>query len=133
MKSSPVFDLGSGLEVTNDTIRSSTSAYIDPSETALISCIEKRATHFFGLKEDELEPLQVVRYGPTQHFLPHLDTFSDMTEGSQRLATILVYLNDDDLTGGHTEFPLLGFQVAPRKNAALAWYNLDEQDLIDSR
>jgi prolyl 4-hydroxylase len=58
------------------------------------------------------EPLQVVRYAPSQYYLPHTDYFEGdemynpkINNGSNRFATLFVYLNTIT-KGGETIFPL---------------------------
>lgn len=61
-----------------------------------------------------------VRYRPGEEFSWHLDAMSptpDMeSQGGQRIANLLVYLNDlPDDDGGATVFKNLGLRVRPRK------------------
>lgn len=67
------------------------------------------------------EPLTVLRYRPGQQYRAHLDTLPPT--GNQRVATMLLYLNDA-YTGGETHFPRLGLKVRAQKGDALLFYNL---------
>lgn len=67
------------------------------------------------------EPLMVLRYRPGQQYRPHLDTLSQVD--NQRVATMLIYLNDG-YQGGETAFPKLGLKVRAHKGDALLFFNL---------
>lgn len=70
------------------------------------------------------ESPQLARYEAAQHFLSHEDAFpSDLaaTNGFQRQATVLVYLNDVQ-QGGATRFEHLNLAVQPRKGMALLFF-----------
>jgi len=71
------------------------------------------------------ESVQVLRYEVNQQYTlhtDHIEEFNDLESGG-RLATCLIYLNED-FEGGETEFPTLKAKVAPRKGSALFWYNV---------
>lgn len=74
------------------------------------------------------EPLTVLRYSPGQQYRPHLDTLP--RADNQRVATMLVYLNDG-YGGGETHFPKIGLTVRARKGDALLFYNLREDGQPD--
>ncbi|MET3761497.1 2OG-Fe(II) oxygenase [Sphingomonas sp. UYEF23] len=67
------------------------------------------------------EPLTVLRYRPGQQYRAHLDTLPRVD--NQRLATMLVYLNDG-YGGGETHFPKIGLKVRAQKGDALLFYNV---------
>ena len=69
------------------------------------------------------ESLQIARYESGQHFLEHQDGYpfaAARRNRFQRLATILVYLNDVP-AGGTTAFRYLDLVVTPRKGTALVF------------
>ncbi len=80
------------------------------------------------------EDVQVVRYDKHGKYDAHHD--GDECDGrcpyDQRLATMLVYLNDD-FEGGHTHFPLLNASVVPEKGKALFFWvaDPDTRDLFE--
>ncbi|TPG49765.1 peptidyl prolyl 4-hydroxylase subunit alpha [Sphingomonas glacialis] len=74
------------------------------------------------------EPLTVLRYRPGQQYRAHLDTLPRVD--NQRLATMLVYLNDG-YRGGETHFPKIGLKVRAQKGDALLFYNLLEDGQPD--
>eukprot|EP00752_Nemacystus_decipiens_P013012 g11511.t2 len=77
--------------------------------------------------DGQWEEAQTVRYRPGEEFSWHLDAMSptpDMeSQGGQRIANLLVYLNDlADDDGGATVFKNLGLRVRPRKGSALVFF-----------
>jgi predicted 2-oxoglutarate/Fe(II)-dependent dioxygenase YbiX len=78
------------------------------------------------------EPLQVLHYAVGQQFYPHNDFLDpDVSEFAellrqfgQRIATVLIYLNDD-YEGGETVFPKLGIRFRGRRGDALFFTNVD--------
>ncbi|UNI19872.1 Procollagen-proline 4-dioxygenase [Purpureocillium takamizusanense] len=97
---------------------------------ALVRCIEDRAIALqgFNMPASHLEPIQLVRYGPAQHYHYHTDWFTDAAahataaQGGNRASSIFAYVraaaaaaaasdtskaNASSLTGGGTNFPLL--------------------------
>ncbi|KAJ6441812.1 2og-fe oxygenase family protein [Purpureocillium lavendulum] len=91
---------------------------------SLVRCIEDRALALqgFDTPPSHLEPIQLVKYGPTQDYHYHTDWFTDAAahataaQGGNRASSIFAYVrtagsNNDNsssvLTGGGTNFPLL--------------------------
>jgi prolyl 4-hydroxylase len=78
------------------------------------------------------EPAQIMQYRPGEEFRPHHDFLdpgqpghaSELTRFGQRIATFLIYLNDD-FEGGETVFPKAGFSHRGRKGDALLFANVD--------
>ena len=66
------------------------------------------------------EPLQVLRYGPTQEYRPHVDAIAGME--NPRVMTALVWLNDD-YSGGETRFDELGISERGRSGDLLLFAN----------
>jgi len=70
------------------------------------------------------EALQVAKYEKTQQFMEHCDGFPMITARKnqfQRLATVLVYLNDVE-EGGRTTFNYLDISIQPKKGSALIFF-----------
>jgi hypothetical protein len=78
------------------------------------------------------EPVQVMHYSVGEEFRPHFDFLTEDNEGwaaqmrrfGQRIATFLVFLNED-FEGGETEFPRAGISHRGGKGDALFWANVD--------
>ena len=79
-----------------------------------------------GLSYFDFEPLQLVRYGPSEYYNAHVDWFDvlhrEAKGWSSRLynrgASFFIYL-DDDCVGGGTDFPEINANFIPSQNAAL--------------
>jgi len=106
-----------------DTVRTSSSSYLQRHHTAIIKAVEERAAAAFGVPVVNIEPLQVVRYYPGEKYDAHHDFFHHLsgTKG-QRYGTILVYLNDD-FEGGTTSFHKCGIEVTPITGDGVFWYD----------
>jgi prolyl 4-hydroxylase len=108
-----------------------------------------------------LEPLQLVKYGPGQHFHFHTDWFTSSAHttpdhGGNRLSSFFAYVRvDNRTTGGGTNFPMLnaptderwcergyvdcdeewekGLTFRPVEGNAVFWRNLLENGRGDER
>jgi prolyl 4-hydroxylase len=128
LKSATVVDPTSGEYVANQARRSE-SAMFQRGETPLVQSIERRIAELVNWPVDNAEGLQVLHYHPGGEYRPHYDYFppdqpgsvAPMRTGGQRIATLIMYLNDVD-DGGATTFPELGLELPPRKGSAL-WFS----------
>jgi prolyl 4-hydroxylase len=76
-----------------------------------------------------MELPQVARYASSQRYVEHYDGVDPHTEagrafcaaGGQRVATVLMYLNDVT-AGGATRFKRLDIEVKPEKGKALVFF-----------
>jgi prolyl 4-hydroxylase len=98
----------------------------------VIQVIRARIAAASNLPLPVFEPAQIMRYQVGEEFRPHHD-FLDPAEGGhgpqlarfgQRIATFLIYLNDD-FEGGETVFPKAGFSYRGRRGDALLFANVD--------
>eukprot|EP01041_Mallomonas_annulata_P006007 gene6007-12112_t len=111
--------------------RTSTTWYLPyPDAAELLS----KANDLTRFPISHYEEPQVVRYEMGQQFSWHYDTIppSLMTTSGQRLATLLVYLNDVD-EGGATCFKDLNIKVKPVKGKALLFFPAYEDGTPDDR
>ena len=104
--------IGKGMK---NSKRTSENAFDDSSEVALR--LKRRAFQLLRIEWNKhmADGLQVLRYSKTQAYNPHTDFFSGgnsddynwdpAQNGTNRFATILLYLTDVEL-GGETVFPL---------------------------
>lgn len=94
-------------------------------ENKLISKIEKRIAELTDYPIDHGECLQVLHYNRGEEYKTHYDFFPqskvDSSKGGQRIATLLMYLNDVE-AGGETLFPKLGLSVSPKKGSAIYFH-----------
>jgi hypothetical protein len=87
-----------------------------------------------------MELTKVLHYSPGEQFELHHDYLDPAEPGlaaeiaarGQRLATFLVYLNDD-FDGGETEFPTLGLRHRGATGSALYFANVDMRNKPDPR
>ncbi|KAF1009378.1 MAG: hypothetical protein GAK28_00015 [Luteibacter sp.] len=107
-------------------IRTSDGAYFQRGENELVARLDARISRIMRWPEERGEGLQVMRYGVGGEYQPHFDYFDPneaggiacMREGGQRVATLIMYLNDVE-GGGETIFPRVDFSYVPRKGQGL--------------
>jgi prolyl 4-hydroxylase len=107
----------------------------------VVLALRERLAAAAGLPVTNLNAPQVLHYAVGQRFEPHVDFFDpDIPEQArnivavgQRAATVLVYLNDEGLEGGETDFPLAHLRHRGRRGDALAFHNLDAAGRPDRR
>lgn len=90
-----------------------------------------------GIRIENYEEPQIVRYEFGQQFSWHYDSLPPSSKqlllnGGQRLATLLIYLNDVK-SGGATCFKDLNLQVRPEKGKALLFFPCDQNGIPDDR
>ncbi|KAG0461101.1 hypothetical protein HPP92_021398 [Vanilla planifolia] len=108
---STVVDTKTGKGVKSE-VRTSSGMFLSSQERKfpIVQAIEKRIAVFSQVPAENGELIQVLRYESNQYYKPHHDYFSDefnLKRGGQRVATMLMYLNDN-VEGGETHFPLAG-------------------------
>lgn len=100
----------------------------------------KRAGTLLGVPIQGMEPTSVLHYRPGQEFRQHHDFLdprvpafaAEIAKAGQRVATFLIYLNDD-FTEGETDFPQLGYRFKGRKGDAIFFHNVDGRGMPDPR
>jgi prolyl 4-hydroxylase len=105
------------------TTRTSENAFDPNTPTAMT--LKRRMFELLRIpeyQEDMADGLQLLRYRQKQAYIPHHDWFDDgadptfnfdpATGGSNRFATVFLYLSDVEL-GGQTVFPLVDAPSAP--------------------
>ncbi|GGL11415.1 2OG-Fe(II) oxygenase [Nocardia jinanensis] len=106
--------------------RASESCTFWLSENPLIDVVDRRISALMNCPLENGEGLQVVRYRTGGQYLHHFDFFppndpgsiAHLTDGGQRTATLIVYLNDVE-AGGGTSFSKPGISFTPRKGQAV--------------
>ena len=106
----------------------------DKKDPILINVL-KKASQYSHLPEENIEPIQLVRYTPGQYFKPHYDYLDrkipmykdNVAKNGQREFTFFVYLNNvPDELGGKTAFPKLNKEFKGGKGDAIFWRNIKE-------
>jgi predicted 2-oxoglutarate/Fe(II)-dependent dioxygenase YbiX len=97
----------------------------------VLRLVIERIANAAGWAATHFEVAKLLHYEPGQQFAPHCD-FQDpatpalareVAQRGQRVATFLVYLNDD-YDGGETDFPLLGLRHRAKQGDALMFVNV---------
>lgn len=100
--------------------------YQDPGMLPLIA----RGAALAGVPMDHAEQIYVTRYQAGEFYRGHFDMSPDFLS-SDRLCTILVYLNDlEDGQGGETFFRDLNVAVKPKLGRAVIWTNTNPDGTI---
>mmetsp|Transcript_26898 Transcript_26898/g.58722 ORF Transcript_26898/g.58722 Transcript_26898/m.58722 type:complete len:357 (-) Transcript_26898:792-1862(-) len=81
-----------------DDIRTSAGTFLNRNQDDVIKAIEHRLALWSNLPESHQEDMQVLRYGVTNKYGPHID-------GLERVMSVLIYLVAPD-EGGETAFPM---------------------------
>jgi predicted 2-oxoglutarate/Fe(II)-dependent dioxygenase YbiX len=98
----------------------------------VVAVIRARISAATNIPVPVFEPPQVMHYRPGEEFRPHHDFLDPSEHGyakelerfGQRIATFLIYLNDD-YEGGETIFPDAGIRHRGQKGDALLFANVD--------
>lgn len=114
--------------------RTSDGMFFERGENELISRIEQRIAKVLRWPVEFGEGLQVLRYGPGAEYKPHYDYFdpaepgtpSILQRGGQRVATLVMYLQEPE-QGGATTFPDVGLEVAPKRGTGV-FFSYDRPD-----
>ena len=112
----------------------STEDWLGEAARRALRRIENRLAAIAGLDPACLDPWQIVRYRRGELFEEHHDAglFADSEHG-ERVATLLLYLDDQPGDSGATVFPALQRRIAPRAGRLLLWRNLADDGSIDAR
>lgn len=104
----------------------------------ILLLIQTRISKIVGLPMLTMENSSVLHYEVGQQFRPHYDYLDpnkaahsvDMRRFGQRLATCLIYLNED-FEGAETSFPKINQKFRCDKGGALFFANVDHQGQPD--
>jgi hypothetical protein len=133
-----VYDQAGGLKRVDERSNSSASFRLLDVDLPLV-LFQARMSQTIGLPGPWFEPSTLLHYAPGQCFLPHYDWLdaripayaAELAEGGQRIATLLVYLNDG-FEGGETDFPKLNFRFKGSTGDLLAFANLRPDGSCDA-
>jgi prolyl 4-hydroxylase len=123
-----------------DVIRNRTSEGIwyQRGEDPFIEMLDRRIASLMNWPVENGEGLQILHYGTTGEYRPHYDYFPPdqpgsavhTAQGGQRVATLVIYLNDVP-DGGETIFPEAGMSVAASQGGAVYFRYLNGQRQLD--
>ena len=120
--------------------RTSDGTYFQRGENALVQKLETRISFLLDYPVNCGEGIQVLHYTKNKEYQPHYDYFDitsagarqHLKKGGQRVATLIMYLNDVR-AGGATFFPNLGIGIHPKKGSALYFENATTDGIVDPR
>jgi hypothetical protein len=137
-------DYDSSDSVQKDQRSSSTLAFTTNQDSTIKNLTNQLAA-LFACEATQVEPLQVVRYLPTQSYGVHHDLGDIDDNGGvilpgthngykRRLVTLFIYLNDVAVdAGGFTHFPYCNLRIKPKRGMAVVWSNINEEKKPDPR
>jgi len=104
----------------------------------VLRLVIERIASAAGVSPRLFEVAKLLHYEPGQQFAPHCDfqepttpaLASEVEKRGQRVATVLVYLNDD-YDGGETEFPRIGLRHRAATGDALLFHNVQPAGALD--
>lgn len=105
----------------------------------VLALIRARISVITGLPKAGMENTQILHYAMGQSFAPHFDYLDPslpriaetIAQGGQRVATFLVYLNDD-FDAAETSFLRLDWRYRGQKGDAILFWNVDQAGVPDS-
>lgn len=114
--------------------RTSDGMFFERGESEVVARIEQRIATLLRWPVEFGEGLQVLRYAPGAQYRPHYDYFDPaepgtptiLQRGGQRVATLLMYLQEPE-QGGATTFPDVGLEVAPARGTGV-FFSYDRPD-----
>ena len=135
-----VFDSVTGGAMRHADRRNSAAEFIIADVDLVLLAVRERLAAAAGLDVANMEGPQLLHYAIGETFAPHHDFLDAEKEGyardiafrGQRVATCLIYLNED-LEGGETDFPLLGLRHRGRRGDVLVFMNVDAEGQPDPR
>lgn len=129
----PAMIYSAGGGAMRDPHRDSDNMVVTPmTEDLVVQAINRCIADASGTGYGWGEPLHVLRYRPGQQYRPHHDAHAFGPVEKRRIATALLYLNDD-YEGGETWFPELKIKVRGGTGDLLIFHNLDADKMPDPR
>jgi len=120
--------------------RTSFGTFFHLEEDDFIARLDRRLAEIVNWPLDHAEGLQILNYQLGGEYRPHFDFFppkdlgsaAHTAHGGQRIATIVIYLNDVE-EGGETIFPKLSLSIPPRKGNAVYFAYHNSKGQVDQR
>jgi hypothetical protein len=105
----------------------------------ILQMVNARAADAVGVPLSNQEPTNVLHYKPGQEYKAHFDFVTasptneiELRNAGQRVATVLIYLNDD-YQGGETEFPTIKWKFKGKTGDALVFWNVTPDGELDRK
>jgi hypothetical protein len=140
LKPATVYTVAGGLAVSAQRNNSFVQLSVADADVVMLA-VRERLAACAGLEVMHMDGPQVLHYAVGEQFVPHVDFFDptiasqaqEIATAGQRVATGLLYLNDEGLEGGETDFPRLGIRHRGRKGDVLVFFNVDAEGQSDRR
>jgi hypothetical protein len=138
LRPAKVYDTNGGQAVSSARSNSAVQLSLTDADLVVLA-VRERLAACAGLQVMHLDGPQLLHYAVGESFAPHFD-FHDpdvpaqaarIAAAGQRVATALLYLNDEGLEGGETDFPRLGLRHRGRRGDALVFFNVDAAGEVD--
>ena len=118
--------------------RTSEGTYFPLNANPFIARLDRRIAALMNRPVENGEGLQILHYRTGDEYAPHFDYFPPddpgsrvhLDSGGQRMATLIIYLNDVE-DGGATVFPELKLSVGPKKGAAVYFEYTNSRNQVD--
>lgn len=118
--------------------RDSDGTFFPINADPFIERLDRRVAGLMNRPVENGEGLQILRYRTGGQYTPHFDYFpptdpgsaSALATGGQRVASLVMYLNDVE-EGGGTVFPQVGLTVLPRKGSAVYFEYCNSRGQVD--
>ncbi|GGX78099.1 2-oxoglutarate-dependent dioxygenase [Massilia dura] len=118
--------------------RTSQGAFLDDADEPLLQRLNRRIAEIMHQPVAHGEALHVLHYGVGAEYKPHHDYFDPanpgfagtLKRGGQRVATLIVYLNDVE-EAGDTVFPKLALSIVPKKGSAVYFEYVNGDGQLD--
>jgi hypothetical protein len=135
-----VFDASTGGSIFHAARRNSAAEFIIADVDLVLLAVRERLAAAAGLDVANMEGPQLLHYNVGETFAPHHDFLDaekpgyarDIAFRGQRVATCLIYLNED-FEGGETGFPELGLRHRGGRGDVLVFMNVDAEGRPDPR
>jgi len=134
-----LFHTATGGQTYYEAVRDNSAVeFLLPQMDLVLEVLRARISAATRLPVPLFEPTQVLHYAVGEQFKPHHDFLDPEAPGfaeqlrlyGQRVATMLVYLNDD-YSGGETVFSKLGISFRGSAGDALFWTSVDRAGSAD--
>jgi hypothetical protein len=124
--------------VDSDSRTNSEASYVIGHADVVLNLVRARLGAAAGVATRFFEIAKLLHYEPGQQFAPHFDFQEPVTPAlrqeverhGQRVATVLVYLNDD-YGGGETDFPRIGLRHRGKRGDALLFTSVKPDGSLD--
>lgn len=107
------------------------STFFLPDKDSVVQSIKQKVSEYLNVPYTHIEGLQFLRYQKGEKYIYHHDYFKDKNTKNQRVHTLIVYLNDLNVSdGGATSFFHHSLKVQPKQGAAVHFRNMDESNVL---